>query len=473
MSSEFGAARDVLHAHGQGHLLRYWGRLDDNQRGALLRQLDDFDLDTVARLTRQWILNKPAPEVFERIEPVPVLPVANINDPSAREACDAGEAALRAGRVGLVLVAGGQGTRLGFDGPKGAYPIGPITGRTLFEYHADKIYALQRRYGVTLPWYIMVGDTNAEATRSFFEEHGYFGLKKANVYFFEQRMMPCVAEDGRLLLDAPDHVACNPNGHGGSIPAVVENGITKDARHRGIDTLSYFQVDNWAAKLADPFFIGYHLLRKGQMSSKICRKTAPREAVGVHCVCDGVYQVIEYTELDLYPQLLQTARDGSLVHFAANTAIHVVDVTFIEETYARFDQFPWHCSHKKVPFLDESGNLVGPSSPNAYKFETFVFDALRFTTSPPTVLEIDRLGEYTPIKQFSGDNSVESARRDMNELWGGWLERAGANVPRDASGRVAVDIEICPRFALTEEDLIAKSLTSVSAAPLAIGFDTT
>ncbi|MEK7793567.1 MAG: UTP--glucose-1-phosphate uridylyltransferase, partial [Candidatus Hydrogenedentota bacterium] len=460
MSSGFEAARDLLHARGQGHLLRYWDRLHDDERGALVRQLDDFDLDTVARLTRQWILNKPAPEVFEQIDPVPVLPIANMNDPSAREAWDAGEEALRAGRVGLVLVAGGQGTRLGFDGPKGAYPIGPITGRTLFEYHSDKIHALQRRYGVTLPWYIMVGDTNADATRSFFEDQGHFGLDRANVFFFQQRMMPCVGDDGNLLLDAPGHIACNPNGHGGSIPAMVENGITKDARERGIDTFSYFQVDNWAAKLADPFFIGYHVLREGQVSSKICRKTSPREPVGVHCVCDGMYQVIEYTELDLYPQLLHSGPDGSLVHFAANTAIHVIDGAFIEDTYARFEGFPWHCSHKKVAFLDESGNLVEPSSPNAYKFETFVFDALRFTTSPPTVLEIERLGEYTPIKQISGDNSVESARRDMNELWGGWLERAGANVPRDASGRVAIDIEICPRFALTEEDFGARSVHS-------------
>ncbi len=451
------AAREKLARHGQEHALRFWNDLAEPDRAALLAQIDSLDLVLVDSLTQRWIRDTPAPAHFSKIDPVPVIKTSSPLSSTDQEASTAGEAALRAGRVGLVLVAGGQGTRLGFDGPKGAYPIGSVTGRTIFEFHADKIHNLQRRYGCTLPWYIMVGETNEAQTKAFFGKHGHFGLDPANIVFFTQHMMPCVSEDGKLLLETPFRLASNPNGHGGCIPAMVECGVIADAKRRGLDTLSYFQVDNWAVKVADPLFIGHHVLRNGRMSSKVCPKTEPRESVGVHCLCDGVYQVIEYTELDIYPQLLETGPGGNLIHFAGNTAIHVLSVDFVEETNRNFANFPWHCSHKKIPYLDDSGALVKPSKNNGYKFETFVFDALQYTNHPPIVLEIGRLGEYTPTKQPTGPNSVEEAQDDMNQLWGGWLEAAGAAVKRSAGGAIISKIEISPRFALTLDEFVERS----------------
>ncbi|NUM55380.1 MAG: UDPGP type 1 family protein [Candidatus Hydrogenedentes bacterium] len=450
-------ASRALAQYGQDHVLRFWDSITGPQRDALLAQIETIDFDLMRRLAAEWIFNEPPPEHFATIEPVPTIPCADATRADAREAWDAGEEALRAGRVGLLLVAGGQGTRLGFDGPKGSYPIGPISKRSLFAFHAEKIVNIQNRYGCVLPWYIMVSDANEAATRQFFHAHNYFGLRERDVTFFTQRMVPCMDADGKFMLEERHALAMNPNGHGGTIPAIVEKGIARDAHGRGVDTLSYFQVDNWALKVADPYFIGYHVLRGGEMSSKIHRKTEPRESVGVHCICDGQYRTIEYSELDIYPQLLNVDADGKPVYYAGNPAIHILSVGFVERVYANFREFPWHRAHKRIPFVDASGVLVKPDIPNGYKFETFVFDALRFTRHAPIALEIERAGEYTPIKQFSGDNSVEEAWRAMRDYWAGWIEAAGHRITRDAKGHVAVAIEISPQFALSKEEFVEKA----------------
>jgi UDP-N-acetylglucosamine/UDP-N-acetylgalactosamine diphosphorylase len=446
-------ARRRLADNGQEHVLRFHDTLDAQGKAGLLAEIEGIDFPLMRHLTDLWIRNTPAEEKFDHIAPIAMIPKGG----NTLEARTAGEDALRAGRVGLFLVAGGQGTRLGFDGPKGAYPIGPISGRSLFAFHAEKIHNIQRRYGCTLPWYIMVSDANEAATRAFFQEYGFFGLKPGNVIFLRQRMMPCLDEEGRFLLDQPGHLAMNPNGHGGCIPAMVENGVIADARNRGVDTLSYFQVDNWAVKVADPVFIGHHVARRADMSSKCHRKNHIREAVGVHCLCDGEYRVIEYSELDIYPQLLEIDGHGNIVYAAGNPAMHMLSVDFVAWIHRHFDRFPWHRAHKRIPYVDEEGRRVEPGRPNGYKFETFIFDALRFIRHEPVVLEIDRAGEYTPIKQFQGPNSVTAARDSMNDYWTGWLEAAGWDVPRDASGRVAIRIEISPQFALSEREFLKKT----------------
>ncbi len=444
--------REKIEQHAQTHVLQFWDELSPTEKLHLESQLAQIDYDLVKRLTQEWVLNAPEPNRASSIEPVSVLPIIDPERPDARQALEAGETALREGRVGLVLVAGGQGTRLGFDGPKGTFPIGPVSGRTLFEYHAEKIRNLRRRYRCTLPWYIMVGETTEAPTKAFYQSHDFFGLGEENIIFFKQDMLPCIDDAGKFMLDAKGVLAMNPNGHGGAIPAMVDNGITRDARQRGIDTLSYFQVDNWAVKLADPYFIGYHLLRDGEMSSKVKRKTDPYEAAGVFCRCDGKVGVIEYTELDIYPQLLETGDNGDLIHFAANTAIHILSIDFIEAVHKKYDQFPWHCSHKKIDYVNEAGERITPESPNAYKFETFIFDALLFAQREPLMLEIDPPGEFAPTKQMSGAGSVEESRAQMTQYWAHWLQAAGCTTPLDDA-----QIEISPEFALTQQEFLEKA----------------
>jgi len=450
-------ARRLLADNGQGHVLRFWDDLGETQRAALLEQVAAIDFSLMNRLIEQWVLNEPVPEQFAAIEPVPLIPKIDLARADAREAYQAGEDALRAGRVGLLLVAGGQGTRLGFDGPKGAYRIGPVSKRSLFQFHAEKIHNLERRYACRLPWYIMVSGANEDATRAYFRDNDFFGLKPGDVAFLRQRMVPCVEPEGRFMLEGPGRLATNPNGHGGCIPAVVENGVIQNARDRGIDTLSYFQVDNWAVKVADPYFVGHHVLRNADMSSKNHLKADPREAVGVHCLCNGDYRVIEYTELDIYPQLLATDAAGHIVHSAGNPAIHILSVDFIEYVYEHYDQFPWHRARKRIACVDDQGHTIEPDEPNGYKFETFVFDALRFIRHQPVAVAIDRAGEYTPIKQFEGANSVVAAWQRMAEYWADWLTAAGAEIPRNADGQVAVEIEISPEFALTKAEFLSKA----------------
>jgi len=459
-----------LREYGQEHLVAFWAQLNAAERAALAAQIEQIDFPLTQRLVNEWIKSTPSPQHFDRIEPADVVPLPTPDREDAREAWSAGENALRAGRVGLVLVAGGQGTRLGYDGPKGTFPIGPTTGRTLFQYHADRILYAQDRYGCTLPWYIMVGETNEAATRVYFEANGFLGLKPENVRFFKQAMMPSVDDDGRILLDSKSCIAMNPNGHGGCIPALVKNGIIEDARSRGINLLSYFQVDNWAVKLADPYFIGYHVLGDGQMSSKVKRKATPREASGVFCVCDGQVRVIEYTELDIYPALLETDANGNLMHFAANAGIHVLDVDFVERVYQNYDRFPWHCSHKKIAHVDANGHHVKPEKNNGYKFETFVFDALAYASGRPIAMEIDVKTEYALSKQMDGPGGVNEARHLMHDLWAGWIRAAGC--ARDLSD---VHVEISPRFASTQTELVdkTKGVSWPASGPIAIGPDGT
>ncbi len=440
--------------YGQEHIFHFIEGLNAPSRERFLDEIEAIDFPLMKRLIDEWVHKEPAAESFGHIAPVPVI---RRDDPRAPEALEAGEEALRQGRAGLFVVAGGQGTRLGFAGPKGAYPIGPITKKTLFAYHAEKIRNLQRRYGCVLPWYIMVSDTNDAPTQAFFRENDHFGLAAEDIMFLRQRMVPCVDQDGKFMLEAPDRLAKNPNGHGGCIPAMVERGVLDDARERGVELLSYFQVDNWAIQVADPLFIGYHLLANAEMSSKNHRKNQPREAVGVHCVCDGEYRVIEYSELDIYPQLLETDADGNLLHYAGNPAIHILSVDFVQRMNDTFDQFPWHRAHKKVPHIDANGNRVDPQEPNAYKFETFVFDALRYIKHPPLALEIQRDGEYTPIKQYEGGNSVVAARQSMSRHWAKWLEAAGATIPRDPQGQPEITLEISPLHAWTQGEFTEKS----------------
>ena len=458
MAPQESVLRETAAQYGQDHLFQFWQDLNSEERVRLLEAVSQIDFALMDTLINTWVLHEPAPEHFSHIVPVDVIPP--VGPDSDREALEAGEQALRDGRVATFVVAGGQGTRLGFDKPKGAYPIGPITGKTLFRYHAEKIHNLQRNYETTLPWYVMVSPTNDAQTRDFFREQQFFGLDPNQVLFVRQKTVPCVDESGKFIMDSSCQPAVSPNGHGGSIEALVEGGAIEHAEAHGIDVICYFQVDNWAVKVADPWFIGYHCLANAAMSSKCHRRNGPREAVGVHCLCDGIYRVIEYSELDLYPQLLELDENGTPRYFAGNPAIHILSAPFVSQIYKRFDTFPWHKAHKKIPYVNQKGERIKPDQPNGYKFETFVFDALRFIPHPPVALEIAPPGEYTPTKQFEGANSVMAARQSMARYWAEWLEAAGHTVPRNEAGAPSVPIEISPAYALTKEEFIAKASRS-------------
>ncbi len=448
--------RDRFRDAGQGHLIDHLESLSGEAREGFAEALAGIDLDWVAARRAQYEGEQTAEAIHAELQPAPVIRLPETDeDRRARDAARAaGEDALRAGRLAAFVVAGGQGTRLGFDGPKGAFPFGPVTGRTLFRIHAEQILARADRYGVAIPWYVMTSDANDQATREAFAADGYFGMRPEDVMFFRQEMVPAMDFAGKLILEAPGRLAMSPNGHGGSLFALARSGATADMKRRGIDTISYFQVDNPLVTICDPVFAGHHIQADAEMSSKVLEKNCPEEKVGVVCYRDGKLSVVEYSDLD---EKNMYARDdaGRLKYWAGSIAIHMLDVDFVDRVGSGAGQLPWHTAIKKVPCLDESGETVKPDEPNGVKFETFVFDALPLADGSVT-LEVARENEFAPVKNPTGVDSVESARALMSDYAARLLEAAGVTVPRDADGAPKAAIELSYRFALDAEQLRAK-----------------
>jgi UDP-N-acetylglucosamine/UDP-N-acetylgalactosamine diphosphorylase len=456
----------ALRGAGQGHVLRWWDELDSAGRAQLMEQLRWVELDPLRALiadVRAGRIN-PAPAGRPELPDYVRLP-ATPEEKSAREKTRAaGERLFSAGKVAVVMVAGGQGTRLGFDAPKGTFPIGPVSARSLFQIHAERILATRRRCGGPLPWYIMTSDATDRPTKDYFEKRAWFGLPREDVRFFRQRMMPALDRHFRLVLVAKDRILLSPNGHGGTLPALAESGMLDDMERRGIEEISYFQVDNGLAPAADPVFLGGHSLAGAEMSSKALWKREPEEPIGAFVrVGDAAAPsrapaprlvVREYSDLTR-EQMHQRTAGGQLLYGLGSIGIHVLRVDFVRrETQPGFN-LPFHLAEKSSPFLDESGALVQPKGKNIYKFETFIFDALR-DTHRTVVLEVRREEEFSPLKNAAGKDSPETCRRDMSALYANWLEQAGVRVPRDERGAPKHPIEISPLFALDADELAGK-----------------
>ncbi|MBK9121180.1 MAG: UDPGP type 1 family protein [Phycisphaerales bacterium] len=446
-----------LSTHGQEHLLAFWPTLKESQRVQLLDDLEALDLELCRTLIDTHVRNRPAIHLPTQIEPPPSYPVVPTADLVGLydRARAKGEEAIATGRVAAFTVAGGQGTRLGFDGPKGAFPTTPIRNAPLFQVFAEGLLGIERRYGRRPRWYIMTSPANHTDTVAFFEQHRYFGLSSYDVMFFQQGQMPAFLPDGRIALAERHRVALSPDGHGGSLRALAERGALADMRARGIEFISYFQVDNPLVRVIDPLFVGLHIDTGSEMSSKAIAKAFDTERVGNFCLVDGRITVIEYSDL---PEELATARntDGSRRFDAGSIAIHILSRTFVERLTApgATVQLPWHRAEKKVPTIDAEGHPVQPAEPNAIKLEMFVFDAIPLAAQP-LVLYTARAEEFSPVKNAEGIDSAVTARRDQIRRAAAWLSAAGVTVPRDAAGEPAMPLEISTQRALDAEDLRA------------------
>lgn len=448
--------RSRLDSIGQGQVLRFFDSLSADGKKKLETQLGTLDLNLLPELAETYVRNKPKIDLPKDIKPVqalPRLPGADLKEKYAK-AQARGEELLRQGKVAAFLVAGGQGTRLGYDGPKGEYAVTPIKNKPLFQVFAEQLLSHSRRSGKSIPWYIMTSEANDARTREYFASKNYFGYPKADVFFFQQGMMPAFNLDGTLLLEAKDSLALAADGHGGSLRAIDKTGALADMKKRGIEHLSYFQVDNPIVHVIDPLFLGLHDLSGSEMSSKTIPKAGPLEKVGNFCIGDGVLQVIEYSDL---PEELakKTNADGSLMFNAGSIAIHALRVSFIERLNAGGKlKLPWHRAEKKVPYVDANGNLVKPEKPNAVKLEQFVFDAIPLAKNA-IVYTTDRAEEFSPVKNAEGADSPATCRRDQIRRAARWLKSAGVNVPTQGEEIDAV-IEISPLYASSEAELVNK-----------------
>lgn len=440
-------------AAGQGHVLRFWDLLSTRERRGLLSQLARIDfslLEWLRKDDRSW---GKQPRGGELVPPrARKLPRTEGEREEWAEAGVLGEEALRAGKVAALVVAGGQGTRLGYAGPKGTFSVGLPSGSSLFRIQGERILAARRRYGAPIPWYIMTSEPNDAETREFFRQHDHFGLPSGDIYFFTQGMVPTVDRQGRLILSGKASIAVNPNGHGGTLEALEASGALADMRQRGIEVISFYQVDNILIRILDPVFIGFHLSQKAEISLKVVRKRNPEEKVGIVARQDEKLTVVEYFDLEEKDKLARSA-DGEFKYWAGSIAIHLFARQFVEGlTAPGADSLPFHRAEKVVPTVDDEGNPFHPQKKNGIKFEMFVFDALPFAREA-VVLEVERREEFAPVKDAKGEDSPDSAREALLELHARWLEAAGVTVPRNADGALRYPVEVSPLFALDEQEL--------------------
>jgi UDP-N-acetylglucosamine/UDP-N-acetylgalactosamine diphosphorylase len=434
-----------LVAAGQDHVLAFYDELSESSRAQLDRQLEVLDLDELATLVRREQVAIDWADLARRAMPPLSYPSANpaadaITPEAARAA---GETALRHGQVAALIVAGGQGSRLGFEHPKGMFSIGPVSGHSLFQILIEKVVSTARHYGRPVPLYVMTSPATHEETVQYLDANDRFGLAPDDLHVFCQGTMPAVdAQSGKLLLADKDSLALAPDGHGGMLAALQRTGALSHARRRGIEMFSYVQVDNPLAQLCHPQLIGYHLLADSDMTTQVVRKQEPLERVGNVVMVDDQMRIIEYSDLPEESARVRNA-DGSLRIWAGSIAVHVFRLGFLEQMVQQSEALEFHVAHKKVAFIDSHGTLQTPMQPNAIKFERFIFDLLPWARHP-IVVEGRSEEIFAPVKNAEGaaTDTPSATRSALVRLHTSWLHQAGVTVKPGAL------VEISPLWAL-------------------------
>jgi len=446
--------KKLLKTHNQQHLLAFWDQLAPTQRRDLLAQIRGLDFSKIDDWVANFIKKPDTAAISADIGPAQCFTAGQQKQCKYTQAVKLGKELIQAGKVAAFVVAGGQGTRLGFDGPKGNLPITAVKNKTPFQLFAESITAASHKYQTICHWYIMTSALNHSQTIQIFRSNNYYGLDEKNVFLFQQGTLPNFDFDGKILLADKAAIASSPDGHGGSLKALYRSGALEDMKKHGIEYISYFQVDNPLINIFDPLFIGLHALEEAEMSSKAVAKTDPKEKVGVFCLLDGRVNVIEYSDL---PEELAQKRnpDGSLTFGLGSIAVHIINTAFVEKLNAGGFSLPLHKAVKKIPHINEAGSPIEPAQPNGIKLESFVFDALPLA-SKSIILQVVRSEEFGPVKNADGPDSPATAKKMMAARAADWLESAGVKVPRTADGRPDCLIEIAPSFALEKEDIKPK-----------------
>lgn len=455
--------KEALLAHlapiGQTHLLAFWDELDAAGRARLAEQVRAIDPALYLKLRGEFMRRQQDggqgsfwAALSARAEPPPAMRRDGSGAPfTPEEARQAGCALLRAGKVGMILVAGGLGTRLGFDLPKGMFPLGPLSGRSLFQMLIEQLLAVGRRHGVSIPLWVMTSPATDKVTRQFLQQHDWFGVAREDRGVFCQATMWAVdAQFERILLEDRDSLFLGPDGHGGMLAALVRSGALDEARRRGIEHFFYGQIDNPLLQVCDELFLGSHVLAGSEMTTQVVPKRDPLERVGNVVMIEGKVHVIEYSDL---PEAIARQRnaDGSLRLWAGNLAVHAMDAGFLARCAAAPDALPFHYARKKVGCLDASGRRVEPAQPNAIRFERFIFDLLPLARRA-LVVEADPAEAFAPVKNSDAEatDNPRTARAALMALHRRWLREAGIRVADD------VPVEINPLWASTPAQIAAR-----------------
>lgn len=432
--------RQSLESAGQSHVLQFWPELCEVERDTLLQELSQLDLKGLKEHCEgaAGAAASPSDSLDQHIEPVPPESIGSVrkSDKHSLEQWEnEGLLQISGNRVGVLLLAGGQGTRLGVQYPKGMYNVGLPSQKTLYQIQAERIHKIQeladRKYGskCTIPWYIMTSEFTLAPTEKFLKDNNYFGLEPSNIVMFEQRMIPAVTFDGKVILQSKGKIAMAPDGNGGLYQALVDNKVLEDMKKKGVEYLHVYCVDNILVKMADPVFIGFCVSKGADCGAKVVEKAYPTEPVGVVCRVRGVSQVVEYSEIQPETAELR-GPGGELVYSAGNICNHFFTRAFLQEVTETFkDQLKQHVALKKVPFVDSCGNQVTPTKPNGIKMEKFVFDVFSFSRSF-VVFEVVREDEFSPLKNADGaaTDSPTTARNSLLAQHCRWAMAAGATL---------------------------------------------
>jgi UDP-N-acetylglucosamine/UDP-N-acetylgalactosamine diphosphorylase len=447
--------KQLLKRYGQQHLLTFWDELNNSRREKLLSQIEAVKFDQIEEKIDCYVTHPPSTSLPKNFMSAPSYP-AQPKTPQQKEkyvkAKKLGVKLISAGRVAAFVVAGGQGTRLGFDGPKGDFKTSPVKNKTLFRLFAEMIKAAGKKYGFEPRWYVMTSPLNHLQVLRSFRRENYYGLKQSSVFIFQQGVEVNYSFKGKILLAKKDTLSASPDGHGGSLKALYVSGVLKDMKKRGIKYISYFQVDNPLINIFDPLFIGLHAMDKAQMSSKALVKAGPFEKVGNFCFVDGKVTVIEYS--DLSKKLAKKRNsDGLLVFSLGSIAIHIISRSFVEWLNRKGFALPYHRAKKEIPYINlRTGKTIKSQKRNGIKLEIFVFDALPLAKKS-IILETIRSEEFAPVKEM---DNPQVARWMMTDRAAAWLEQAGVKIPRKPDNSINCRIEIAPSFALCKEDVSKK-----------------
>ena len=405
MDENLETIRKTLKKYSQEHLLNGYERLDDVKKKQLLDQIKTTDFELINNLYNNT--KKKTETSNDTISPIEFLDKEKLNG-YYRSFQETGEKAIRAGKLATVTMAGGQGTRLGHNGPKGTFDIGLESHKSLFELLSEGIKEEAKKYGVTIPWFIMTSRENNEETIKFFEKNKCFGYQKdKNLFFFKQGELPMVDTEGKILIGEDGLIKEAADGHGGIYESLVKRGMTEKMKQMGIEWVFIGGVDNCLVKMVDPVLMGIAIDKKVTVACKSVVKANPHERVGVFCKRNGKPNVIEYTEIT--NEMAEAVdENGELLYGESHILCNLFSVDAIERMGAK--PLPYHSAFKKAKYIDKEGNLVVPDSPNAYKFEAFLFDAFS-VVDEMAILRVKREEEFAPVKNAEGVDSPETARK--------------------------------------------------------------
>jgi len=450
---------------GQEQVFAFYEKLSATEKATLYEQLSNFNPDYINEITERALHPAQSEATETKLEPLPENATSSVLDSSQGDLdqwYNSGLELIAENKVAVVLMAGGQGTRLGSSAPKGCFDIGLPSKKSLFQLQGERIRKAEmlaakkhNKESVTIPWYVMTSGPTRGPTADFFAKHNYFGLKKENVVIFEQGVLPCISNEGKILLESKSKVAVAPDGNGGLYQALIQSGVVADMGKRGIQHIHAYCVDNCLVKVADPVFIGFSASKNVDIATKVVRKRDAKESVGLILQKNGKPDVVEYSEISSEDAEAKDSKDSGLLKFrAANIVNHYYSYKFLESIPEWAKKLPHHVARKKIPFVNtETGETVKPEKPNGIKLEQFVFDCFPFLTLEKfACMEVKREDEFSPLKNArgTGEDDPDTSKQDIMTQGKKWVQAAGATVvsedPKDG-------IEVSPLISYGGEGL--------------------